>query len=200
MEVGLNGRRGAVLAAIALACGAQPASTLAQNGQFWKGTASEGPDTASSGDFAVLQTATTEPDKLMADWLKVEEGTDRTVGFHLHSKTLTICNKPIATFIIFRGCHPDTSGSCNVTADFKAISPDGKTYAEAKSIQVWVGRPPPPNLNLELSRSGFVLVFEPKDALGDYLVRASITDHVANVTINTEKFLTLAAATSSMPQ
>jgi hypothetical protein len=200
MEVGLNGKRGAVLAAIALLCGTQPASSLAQSEPFWKGIASEGPAAASSGDLAVLQTATTNPDKLTADWLNVEEGTDRTTGFDLHNDARTTRNKPIVTFIVFRGCRPNSYGNCNLTADYNVVGPDGKPYAEAKLVQLWVDRPPPPSQNLELSASGFALVFEPKDALGDYRVHAIISDHVAGITLNTEQVLTLTGTTSSKSQ
>jgi hypothetical protein len=185
-------KRGAVTTAaivMAFVFGALPLRALAQDGWLRGGIALEGrPNLAASGDFAVVQIATAKPDKLMADWLKPTPGVYVTNDWH------TTRNKPIVVFIVFKGCRADASGNCNVTVDYETLAPDGKTYDSKKAAEVWVGYPPPPNLNPQLSVSGYGLIFEPKDALGDYGVHATITDHVAGITLNTEQVLTVTAA------
>jgi len=143
------------------------------------------PNTATSGDFAVMQFATNEPERLMADWAKPGAGAS------LSMTTETPRNRPIVTFILFRGCRGDADGNCNVTVDYETIAPSGKRYDQTKGAEVWVGRRPPPGNALQLSASAYGMVFEDKDALGGYLVRATVTDHVSGVTVHTEQKLTV---------
>jgi hypothetical protein len=153
----------------------------------WQRDSSTGktrPNAAVSGNFAVLQIATTDPGKLMADWLQP------TPGVSVTTSTSTPRNKPIVTFIVFKGCSGDASGNCNVTVDYETLEPSGKSYNQTKAAEVWVGHPPAPGLALQLSVSGYGIVFEDKDPLGPYIVRAAITDHVAGVTLHTEQQLT----------
>ena len=72
------------------------------------------------GDFSVLQIATTNPDKLNADWQQP------TAGANLSVESQMKRNEPIVTFLIFKGCAVDNAGNCNVTAQVEAIAPDGK--------------------------------------------------------------------------
>ena len=99
-------------------------------------------------------------------------------------------NRPIVTFLVFRGCKADPAGRCNVTADFETIAPGGKTYDLTKGAQIWVGYPPPPGYSLQLSADGYGLRFEDKDPLGAYRVRATVTDRIAKITLRTEQTLT----------
>jgi len=136
------------------------------------------------GDFSVLQIATTNPDKLMADWAQP------TPGVNLAVESAMKRNQPIVTFLVFKGCKVDAAGACNVTAQIEAIAPDGKSYAPPQDMPVWVDKAPPPNLNLQMSEGGFGLRIENQDPLGAYVVKATITDHVANVTLHTQETLT----------
>jgi hypothetical protein len=97
------------------------------------------------------------------------------------------------TFITFKGCRADAAGNCNVTADFNTVDPLGKSYGKTRTSEVWVGHPRPPDGFLQLSASAYGLVFEDKDPLGPYRVRAAITDHVAGITLHTEQVLTAVA-------
>ena len=151
------------------------------------GAAASQPSTASAGDFAVLQVATTDPNALLAEWAKP------TPGVRLTSSTRAARNQPIVTFIIFKGCKADASGACNLTADFTVTGPTGRIYSQEKAARVWVGRPPPPKQALQLSESGLGLRFEAKDPLGPYRVRTTVTDHVAGVSLHTEQTLTAVA-------
>lgn len=143
------------------------------------------PNTATSGDFAVMQFATNEPERVMAAWEKPG------AAVSLSMATETPRNRPLVTFILFRGCRGDANGNCNVTADYETIAPSGKRYGQTMSAEVWVGRRPPPGYALQLSASAYGLVFEDKDPLGAYVVRATVTDHVSGVTVHTEQKLTV---------
>lgn len=169
---------GAVLLAAAAPASAQ--DTWLRDGQAYRG-----PDAAASGDFAVLQVLTTEPEQLMADWEKPG------AVVHLVAKDAVGRGKPVVSFIVFRGCRADAKGACHVTADFVATDPAGKTYGEFKDVEIWVDKPPPPGRAVQLSAGGMGLVFEPKDLAGRYRIAARVVDHVAGVTLQTEKTLTL---------
>lgn len=175
-----------MLAVIALALLAASPAT-AQN--FWK---KDGvpikdlpPNLASNDPFAVQQITTADPDKLMADWAKP------TPGVAIATATTTPRNKPIVTFIVFSGCKADAAGNCNVTADFLTTGPAGQTYDTTNGAEIWVGKPPPPGFNLQLSAGGLGIVFENKDPVGQYVVHATITDHVAGKVLHTQQTLTV---------
>ena len=177
-----------VLAAIALSAAGLPGEAPAQSGWLQDGApVKDMPSVASSGDFGVMQIATTDSDKLVAEWLKP------TPGVTVETSTQTPRNQPIVTFIVFKGCRADASGNCNVTVDYETLDPTGKSYDVTKAAEVWVGRPPAPDNNLQLSVSGLGLIIEDKDPLGAYLVRAAVTDHVAGITLRTEQTLTAVA-------
>lgn len=144
-----------------------------------------GKDAAIAGQFATLQVQTTEPDQFMADWERP------TAGVRLVSQDKVKRSRPIVTFVVFRGCKPNAAGACNVTADFTTTAPDGKVYDVSKNVEIWVGLPPPPGRAIQLSRGGLGLAFEPKDPAGEYRIVARTTDHVAGITLQTEKTLTL---------
>jgi hypothetical protein len=131
--------------------------------------------------------ATVDKDTLMSDWAKP------TSGAYLTNDSQTVRNKPIFTFIIFKGCTADKSGNCNVTADYETTDPNGNLYDRTRAAKMWVGRPPPPNYDLELSVAGYGLRIEDKDPVGAYRVRATITDHVSGAVLHTEESLTVAA-------
>ncbi len=164
------------------------AALVAQAGGVIADTAADGRPPALSedhkGDFSVLQIATTDPDKLLADWAKP------TPGVKLVAASRMKRNQPIVTFLVFKGCKVDGAGNCNVTAEIEAIAPDGKRYSPAQEMRVWVDKAPPPDLNLQLSEGGFGLRIEDHDLLGDYVIRTTITDHVANVALHTQETLT----------
>ena len=184
-----NPKRGAawLIAAAAIVVSLSPmAGAHAQDGPARDGSAAAKQlNSSTSGNFFVLQIATTSPDQLKAEWQK------KTATVSLTTTTHVTRHQPIVTFIIFKGCRGDASGNCNVTVDYHLVGPDGKTYGERKMAEVWVGHPPAPNLNLQISPSGFSVSFENGDPLGVYRLRAAITDHVAGVTLDTEQSLTV---------
>lgn len=145
------------------------------------------PEAAWSGDFGAIQIATTDPEDLFREWAKP------TPGVNLTTMSQVRRNQPITTFIIFKGCRANPVGNCNVTVDFEVITPSGTLYAEHKGAEVWVDRPAPPPGVIQLSVAGMGLGIEDKDALGDYKVRATTTDHVAGLSVQTEQVITAVA-------
>jgi len=170
-----------VVTAMSVATVATAQDAWLRDGQFYQGK-----NAAQAGELAILQIATTEPERLMSDWEK--PGAD----VRLVAQDKVKRGQPVVTFILFRGCRPDARGACNVTVDFTTTGPAG-TYNETKAAEVWVGRPPPPSRAIQLSAGGLGLSFEAKDGIGPYRVMARITDHVAGITLQTEKTLTLLA-------
>jgi len=114
----------------------------AEAGEAW----SKAPNAASSGNFAVLQIATTDPEALLTEWSK------QTPGVSLKTDTQAVRNQIIETFIVFKGCTGDAAGNCNVTVDYEVTDPAGKSYARVTG-DVSVGHPSDPDLNLQLSTS-----------------------------------------------
>jgi hypothetical protein len=133
------------------------------------------------GDFSVMQIATTEPDRLMSDWLKPSAGVNVGTASAVHR------NQPVVTFIVFSGCQADASGACNVTADFDTFTPSGEVYDQTRGAKVWVGHRAPPARAVQLSEGGLGLRIENKDALGIYTIRATVTDHVSGATLKTSQ-------------
>jgi hypothetical protein len=168
----------AVLAALLVA----GSGGLAEAREPW----SKAPNTASSGNFAILQIATTDPEGLITEWSQA------TPGVSLKTSTQARRNQRIETFIVFKGCRADAAGNCNVTVDYAVFDPAGKSYAQLKG-DVWVGYPPAPDLQLQLSTSSLGLMIEDQDPLGPYRVRAKVVDHVAGVTLDTEQTLAAVA-------
>ncbi len=174
------------LAAMVLIVAIGPAS--AQDAWLRDGKAiKDQPNAATSGSFGVMQIATDDPDRLIADWSKPTRGASVKIS------TQTLRNQSITTFLIFKGCRAGTSGSCNVTADFDVFDPAGKLCGQSKSVEIWVGHPPAQGNNLQLSSAGFELSFDDSDRLGAYRVRATVTDHIAEITTRTEQILTVLA-------
>lgn len=146
----------------------------------------KGPNTASSGDFAIVQIATTDSAALQAEWAKP------TPGVKLQTSTQMTRNQAIETFIIFKGCGLDKAGNCNLTVQYEVFNPAGKSLIRVPGM-IWVGLPPPPDLQLQLSASSLGLTLDDGDPLGPYRIQARVTDHVAKVTLQTEQVLTAVA-------
>ncbi|MBV9996524.1 MAG: hypothetical protein JO127_15070 [Caulobacteraceae bacterium] len=142
---------------------------------------------AAARGFAVVQIATNDPKRLIADWFKPKPGQQ------LATSTDMIASKPIVTFLIFKGCAPAADGNCNVTADYEVTDPNGNAYDQTEEAAIWVGRPPPTGDGLQLAASSYGFRLKPKDPLGVYRVRVTIVDHVSGLMLQTQQSLTVAA-------
>lgn len=140
-------------------------------------------DFASRQGFAVQQIVTDDAARLLRDWSHPEEADESPAIEHLAR------GRAVDAFIVFRGCRPNPVHQCNVTADFTLIGPQGQVYAEHHGAELWVGKAPPAMNALALSESSLAIVIEPDDPAGHYVVRADVTDHVAGITLRTEKML-----------
>ena len=144
-------------------------------------------DTATSGGLTVVQFAYTDPQAVLQAWTN-----PGPTGVQLKTDSRGYRDKPIYTFVIFRGCRADAMGNCTLTADFDVEDPTGKPYVQQKSVRTWVGKPPAPAPNYTLATGYLGLVVEHKDMTGPYRVRMTLTDQIAGVTLHTEQTLSIA--------
>ena len=144
------------------------------------------PQAARSGAFAVRQFATTEPDALIAAWRKPGAGVDVPVSHRVRM------GRPIASFVVFRGCRPGPRGQCDVATEWRLFDPAGRPGLHA-TMTVWSGPPPAPGAIL-LSRDSAKITFAPPDRAGAYLLRARTTDRVAGITLETNDTLVVERA------
>ena len=164
-----------LLAALAILSSAP--ARAAQNGWRENGkSASQDPSRASDGTFGVMLVLTDDWDRFTQRWQQPSPGFDVPAVGPIQK------GHPLISAIIFRGCRTDQGGNCSITGDFRAIYPNGKTYAEKKGVNIW-SSPPPPAPQLELSAGGFGLSLDPPDPLGTYTVVARVTDRIANKTL-----------------
>jgi hypothetical protein len=139
-----------------------------------------------SGDLHVAQFATLDMDRLDREWGQPDKVAQ------LSTDSETVRNKPIFTFLAMYGCHPDTSGNCNVTAAFDVFDPDGKLYGHQRDTEAW--KRPPIEGNIVIMASFLGLRVEPGEKLGNYLVRVTTTDHVTGSVVHTEEKLMVTEA------
>ena len=142
------------------------------------------PNSAVSGSFAVAQLATADADQFMADWRKP------TPTVRLQGTSQIRRNRPITTFIAFRGCRANKTGKCNVTATFDLRGPSGK-IDRLPAMDVWTNQPQPPRGIIQISHGGLGMIFNATDPLGTYTLKAAVTDHVAGITLRTQRDITV---------
>ena len=171
-------KRAFALAAAWLCCAASPPE--AQGWLVDGRPAPPEPEMAQSGDLAMRQMASDDPDGVEAAWAKDTPGAD------LPTTTETVRNKLIVTYLVFTGCHPATDGNCNVTVDFLIKDPKGRRYGAQNNAPVWIKPPPRPGI-LFLSDAALGLRVEKGERLGDYVVQATTTDHVSGTTVHTQE-------------
>ena len=93
--------------------------------------------------------------------------------------------KVIGAIVLFAGCKPDSAGVCNSEVDYVVIKPDGNVYAERKEQPLWKEQAPPPK-NVQFIRAILAIRMEPDDPVGEYKVRAKVSDLNAGVTFELE--------------
>lgn len=142
-------------------------------------------DFASRDGFSVQQIITDDASRLVRDWARPDQATESPVIDRIGRERV------VDSFVVFKGCRPNPVQQCNVTADFMLIGPQGQVYARHRDAALWVGKAPPEMDALALSESSLGIFIEPEDPAGDYIVRADVTDHVAGITLRTEKRLTV---------
>lgn len=136
------------------------------------------PFAATSGDFGVVQVATTDPARFIRDLSKPG------AGAHLHVEHAVRRDKGIDVFVSFRGCRGDRHGTCRVSGDFKVIGPSGATFARQR-VQVWPGLPKPKLGVVSIGQERVSLVFKGDDPVGNYRVVGVITDENSKRSLRT---------------
>lgn len=148
-----------------------------------------GRDRAVVGELTVVQIATDNTDRLLAEWAQPTPPNLRTT-------TRTERNKPIHSFVIVGGCRRDELGNCDVVANFDVIDPDGAAYARQADVTVLKGPAPGPAVALRLSQASLGLIVEDGEKLGGYLVKVEVIDRNAKLVAHTEQMLTVVEAGS----
>ena len=91
-------------------------------------------------------------------------------------------------YVVFSGCEEDADGSCNTTAVYEIVLPDGTVAVRRDDLPVW--QQPAPTMP-QLSKGVWVTSADATDPAGAHLIRAIVTDHVAGKTIVLERTLVL---------
>ena len=141
--------------------------------------------------FSVLQVAVPDSAKFIAGWKLGAGGESAT--------TKTVADKPLFTFLIFRGCKANAEGNCDVVADYVIHRPDGTTNEENKNFVVWNKAAPTDAKKPYLSDGALGYGVDEEGPFGDYRVVATTTDRVAGITLTTEQTLTIAPGKTPAP-
>jgi hypothetical protein len=138
-------------------------------------------DRKSVGAFGAEIIFTTDPDALEQRWATPSD----TV--HVDSVDSVRINQPISAFIVFSGCKPSASRTCNVSMSFRVIQPDGKQYAATPSMEVWHDKPAPTQHGLALSVEYLKIRIEPYEQRGSYVVKVKVRDEISGNVISLKK-------------
>lgn len=142
---------------------------------------------AEKDGFGVIQLSTTDADRFNAEWRQ------STGDVSVTTNNATVRNRPIHTFILFKGCLAAEDGNCHVTAEYWVYDPSGKLYGYTKGMPLWRATKPTGRAYAmgELKMS---LRVENGERLGVYTVRFRTTDDIAAVTVETEANIAVSEA------
>ncbi|MGN6817242.1 MAG: hypothetical protein ACTHJR_01065 [Sphingomonas sp.] len=141
---------------------------------------------AEKDGFSVMQVAAPESQAFIAAW-KIGNGAKV-------ASTRTVADKPLFTFLIFRGCKADADGKCSITADFVITRPDGTVNDENKGVVVWDKAAPADPKKPTIGDGALGYGVDADGPFGKYLVVATVTDKVAGTSVTTQQTLTIAPA------
>ena len=141
---------------------------------------------AEKNGFSVMQVAAPYAQAFTAAW-KIGNGAKV-------ASTRTVADKPLFTFLIFRGCKPDAEGKCDIVADFTITRPDGTTNDDNKGVVIWDKAAPSDPAKPMLGDGALGYGVDSEGPFGDYLVVATVTDKVSATTVTTQQTLTIAPA------
>jgi hypothetical protein len=97
--------------------------------------------------------------------------------------------RPLFGMILFHGCRAGADGNCNVTGEFSFWRPDGSRYGDVLRADLWRAPPPPAphENNILLATTSPALLVEPEDPMGNWIMRARVTDSVRGLTLEVEE-------------
>jgi hypothetical protein len=149
------------------------------------------PSEANDGDFGAKLVITDDAASFYSQWQQ-----PRTPQI-FSTKQITRA-RPIEAVIIFHDCVPAADGNCNVTVHFEMTAPNGQPYPGSLDTVAWK-HPPPPGHALIPSEATMGFILEPKDQLGRYIIRATLTDTVAGKTLSLVESVTAVEEASPRP-
>ena len=91
----------------------------------------------------------------------------------------------IGAFVLFAGCKQDAQGICNSEVDYTIYKPDGSIYVERKKLPLWKEKAPPVP-NTQLGKAILALRFGKDEPVGQYKVKAKVSDFNANISFELE--------------
>lgn len=135
----------------------------------------------SAGGFGAHLILADRPQAFVQEWRNPSSGKPQ-----LWSATEAKRGEPLAAFIMFAGCLPDSGGVCNAEVDFRIYKPDGSLYAERAGLELWK-KAAPPATNTQLSTANMAVSLQPNDPAGEYKVKASVRDLNRGVSFEIEE-------------
>lgn len=115
---------------------------------------------------------TREPETLLANWQRPPaEGYAPQISTADDVKRGDV----ITAFLVISGCHADSDGLCDVSAELEVTYPDGSPYGDPLGGPLWKG-PPGPKKTLLIGSFHVGIDVEPDDPVGIYRVDARVCD------------------------
>jgi hypothetical protein len=87
----------------------------------------------------------------------------------------------LKTVILLQGCRPAADGKCNVSGRFTYLLPGGSQYGTIDQADLF--NEAVRDGDGVLVALGPTLIVEPADPMGEWTLRAEITDHVRGITV-----------------
>ena len=135
----------------------------------------------SEGDFGAMLVLSDEPEEFLTRWSRP------TPGVSIRATGSVRRGVPLAPFILFIGCREGAAGLCSASFDLEVLKPDGTRFFRTDRLELWRGKPAPPAGALGLSIGYAEIELGPDDPLGRYVVRASVRDEFAGITLPLEQ-------------
>jgi hypothetical protein len=138
----------------------------------------------STGDFVAQLVITDDERQVLKNW-----GTpSQSVYFPTADKIER--NKIITAFIVFGGCSVDANDNCDLRMQITVYQPDSTVYAKLPIMEVWSGKPVPPNKSLGLSAEYMRVMIEPGELLGKYKIDTIVMDKISGKNIVLTSYFT----------
>ncbi|SMC28229.1 hypothetical protein SAMN02745857_03169 [Andreprevotia lacus DSM 23236] len=94
--------------------------------------------------------------------------------------------KPLSIGIVFAGCNADATGKCDVTVNYRILTPDADEYAKLDKVLLWKGPAGPGPSSMIMGSNFLKVVVAPKEPHGRYVVDAVVTDNVTHQSVPLE--------------
>lgn len=129
----------------------------------------------SSKDFIAQLVITDNEAQVLKNWNTPSK------GVYFPTSDTIEKNKIITAFIVFGGCSVDKKGNCDLRMQITVYQPDGSIYSKLPVMEIWSGKPVPPNRSLGLSADYMRVIIENDEPLGKYRIETKIMDENSGV-------------------